>query len=217
MLFKFNNFPTTCDVSLAIKQDDLKHIGFIYKDSDDNVLCCHLAWHLYLFNDDEDLDQYICGEIGLDPTNQKILSAYIESVAKNSYGQVPYGVTYECPTFDYHGVYKPQPNQHGLTCATFVLSVLESFGHFILDKSSWIQRQEDIEWQSFIVGCLQTSRVPVPSEHIDLVRNDIGRGCRLKPIEVFSSGIQEEKKWAVSFEDAVSLAAEISELIAKAA
>ncbi len=60
----------------------------------------------------------------------------------------------------------------GLTCATFVLVVFNSFGISLVDFANWPCREADIEWQRSIVEFLRQGCHD--SEHIQAVESEIG-------------------------------------------
>lgn len=98
----------------------------------------------------------------------------------------------------------------GVTCATFVMLVLQTVGFPLLDIETWQTRPEDIQWQECIMQTLR-QHSGMTEQEADLVAQDIG-SVRFRPIEVASAA--QNEPWPVNFETATALAADVMTNIA---
>jgi len=73
------------------------------------------------------------------------------------------------------------PDEHGFSCATFVLAVFESGTVTILDWRRWRRRGEDRDWQENIADTLQRS--DTSPEYQALLHRELG-SLRFRPEEV---------------------------------
>lgn len=94
-----------------------------------------------------------------------------------------FGITYNNSTFDKEGNLLLQTSDYGLTCATFVLSIFESAGITLINLDSWKSREEDLEWQKYVLNFFINNK-KIASE--DLIKHfESNLGCfRFRPEEV---------------------------------
>lgn len=93
----------------------------------------------------------------------------------------------------------------GLTCATFVLAILEVASIRLADLSTWAGREGDDVWKAWVVGQLEESGGP--AEHVAAVRADKDH-VRVRPEDV--AGAATEKPVPVAFNSGISRGSEIS-------
>lgn len=216
MPFAIPNVPEDFVSGLALKYTNGhgRHIGFIYK-KDACFKVCHLKWHCKLRNESFDKRGYICGSFKLPKVNSKYLAASFSNITDINKCDIPYGIKMPAGiVFDINDRYIGNFVGEGLTCATFILAVLEKNGFNILDKKSWKIRDEDKEWQRNIIEKLRQHSVP--EDHITSAEDMIGDAARFRPDEVFAAGVTNDvSAWPIHFHDAVRMAAEIKKNLRK--
>ncbi len=81
------------------------------------------------------------------------------------------------------GVTVPNPSVQGdsLTCATFILCMLEQFGFKVIDRDSWKITDEDTQWQADMVKILEPFLLKKLPEHYSLQKAAIGTVVRIRP------------------------------------
>lgn len=170
------------------KKHNQFHCGLAFDlDKSPNVI--HLASH----NDlrcDENLDEFECIiKTNLHQFTQESfesLCEVIRSDIQNGKIQVPYGFLYD----DYalihdDGTLELTPNEVGLTCATYVLTLFHSCGYNLVDIKSWPPRKEDIPWYSNMVSLFDRfgKFLGVSSEHLERLKQQVNVP-RFRPEEV---------------------------------
>ncbi|MCC0045722.1 MAG: hypothetical protein H6903_08470 [Rhodobacteraceae bacterium] len=192
---------------LGIKEIDAnqRHCGVIYRPDAEVVRFLHLAFHFDLR--DEALNgTYWWAPSGLDPENQLVLAALANVIAEG-HPSIPYGFDMDGLIFDKAtGALLPAPPGRGLTCATFVLAMLQTYGFEPILSRSWEVRHEDEQWQDQILAYMQ-ERGASP-EHLDAIRS-AESNKRFRPEEVVGTAAQQVDEWAIEFERAQLLAAEV--------
>jgi hypothetical protein len=139
----------------------------------------------------------------LDAANRRVFASYLSVVGERK-PSIPYGLNSEGISFDPNtGELLPHPDGRGLTCATFLLALMKTFGHTPIDESSWpISRPGDAEWRQWVVEELQKCS----PQHADAVRRD--QPCaRFRPAEVV--GASATNGWPHSCAEAESAAIEV--------
>ena len=205
-----SNEPVPPDVLVAVAIRETlpgrHHATFIYRANDGTLNQLHLAWHMLLRDEPfPEGDGYFWGRLGLDPINQRVLSAFLPTVDAIA-GSVPYGIdwesTQEC--FNPDGSLILLPLGKGLTCATFLAAILKSQGYQLVDIATWPVRPDDIVWQEEIITLLSQREANL--EHVEEMRRDVG-GKRLKPAEAVGACFQLD--WPVGFDEASQVAGQI--------
>ncbi|MBY0612132.1 MAG: hypothetical protein K2P80_08100 [Beijerinckiaceae bacterium] len=178
------------------------HSGFLYTQNN-ATRAVHLAFH-YRLNDDIPGPSYRWVQIGLDEDNSLVLSGLLSRIG-NAGSLIPYGFDASGCCFDAHSgeLISPLEIGKGLTCATFITSVLNTYGYNLLLIDSWPERPDDVEWQRDIVLLLAKY---ASAEHVKIVEGDIGK-VRLRPHEAVAAGAVDGENWPLSYE-MVSSAAE---------
>jgi hypothetical protein len=146
--------------------------------------------------------------MGLDPLNRKVVSAWLHAFAQNAqmvgYGFSSAGCRVEA---DANGQprYRPADPGRGLTCASYIVFVLDQLGFELLRTVEWPSRPEDTDWQNEILSVLTASGCMTPDE-LNTIASDIG-SVRFRPIEVAAAATRTQIP--VSFAEAQAIAAQI--------
>lgn len=122
--------------AIAIKQvhRSQNHIGLLYRSGDsDSVKLLHLAWHYDLRNNLPGRDHFWVAP-HIPRLRLQVLAARCRQVFRKNRNRIPYGFSPPNHCIDKKtGEFLLSPTRHGLTCATFVLAVLESIGIRLLN------------------------------------------------------------------------------------
>lgn len=140
-------------LGLIIRITDIEvgnaHTGFIALKQNHALSIAHLVARQYRFEDYQDKYFYTWFK-DLDESISVPLMARLKRLSMKTSIQVEYS-----PAFsgngkldDETGKYIPDPNLEidGLTCATFVILILEDFGIELIDRSSWEVTPQDTLW-----------------------------------------------------------------------
>ena len=113
---------------------------------------------------------------------------------------IPYGLDKEGIFFDPNtGDLNPGERGRGLTCASFILAVLQPFGLFVLKEAEWPYHAND-EWQQWVVDMLK--KTGAPADQIKAVERDVG-SRRFAPEEVVASST--DSPWPIGYDRAREL------------
>lgn len=199
--------------ALAIRRvgPDGTHCGVLFQSADGTPWILHLAWNYRLMSGPVD-DQYAWVEASLAASNRKLLAILADRIW-NRQPQIPYGLTSLGVSFDPEsGNINTVPPGHGLTCASFILTLLRSKGFHLLDEDTWPENANDA-WHTWVVETL-TADSDATEEQVRAVAATVG-SRRFRPAEVVGSGTLAVEQWPVGFDSATAVAREIeSELIA---
>jgi hypothetical protein len=122
--------------------------------------------------------------------------------------KVPYGVGYRV-----NGSYLDKKTLKyavtrlgkGLTCATYVVAVMETLGFVPFDRDKWVPTEEDTAWQKRMIEG-QIRRHPESAEHFEAERANIG-GPRFRPEHVAAAG--HPPTWPLTQVQATELAEKV--------
>lgn len=161
---------------------NIKHTGFVFLDNENSKpIRAHLTSR-YEF-DRKKFKGY--GVLWLDfvsERNAAIITAELRTLALKE-SDMLYGITNYGGTTFQNGVTIPNPDVRGdsLTCATFVLCMLEQFGFNIVDRDSWIISAEDTQWQKGMVEILKEHLQP---DFYEIQKENIGKVVRIRPEQI---------------------------------
>jgi len=211
----FNDLNSLATLGVAISEVGRPfHVGFIYKEGKSETKFCHLRWHHWL--DDEAATPTNCPywfETDLADFPKRRIVAYLKKVvAANDTTPIPYSIAdkFASSFDDATGEYIKTGDEDGLTCATFVLAVMERCGFVVLDTENWPERPDDTEWQTGMIAYMREKAVP--EERIKA--NSEAVGCiRLRPEEVAAGFDLPSKDWTLPPERAIQRGAEIQQEI----
>lgn len=203
--------PRDCpDLGAAVgtpTSPDQRHIGLLYTDEQEQVRFLHLAWHCILKDEEAPESGYVWVESGLDPTNQMVMSQYCQLIAeKHQCGGIPYGLFYSGELlFDPTTGAWTGPQDQGLTCASFILSIHKAQGFSLIEFREWPERSEDLAWGEKILKMLGGRASPA---HLEAQRTRLQQGLvRFRPAEVASAVASSPPP--IGFDAASQLAAQI--------
>lgn len=101
-----------------------------------------------------------------------------------------YGITYGKPTFDeVDGRFIKDPTLQGdsLTCAVFVLCILEQFEFHIVDRESWIINEDTEKWQDDVIEMIQQYPPFAKPDFLEIQKSNVGKFPRFRPDQVFGA------------------------------
>lgn len=200
------NFDQVDEVGFTLRRpgDDQYHVGFLFK-TEDRVMvrhqCNHMDTREQAAANQEDLWTDISA---VSLVNKAVIAARLAKVGDD---KVPYGVGYKTErgyldkqTLRYI-VTKPG---NGLTCATYIIAILETLGFVPFDHANWAPTLEDTSWQGRMV-VTQAIQHPAAIAHFAAEQANVGTP-RYKPEHVIASGTP--LNWPISQDDANRLGAE---------
>jgi hypothetical protein len=148
----------------------------------------------------------------LPSSRQRQIANYCRLVfTMNWVGGIPYGFSTPENAFDGStGVFVSGPKNYGLTCASFVLAVLEAAGLELARHDTWPTASEgDREWQSSMIALLK-ERNEVSKENLPMIVGEVGK-ARYRPDHV--AGLLSIAPPPGTFEDAEGVAFKIVGLV----
>jgi hypothetical protein len=199
-------FDTVSDFGAAIQEIDpgQNHCGILYKLDGREARLCHFANHHVLRDDSARDTCYLWADAGLDPANRRFVAAWVGNLHINK-DNIPYGLDSAGCCFEVAtGEFITPPIGKGLTCSTFITSVLRSLGFDVLKEDEWPQRPDDVAFGQKVVEMLVAA--DANEDHIQAVKADIG-AQRFRPEEVV--GAVTLSTWPVAFADARAVADEV--------
>ncbi len=162
---------------------------------DGKMLELHLAFHhSFVATEIINTDSYIWQTPKIHPFRLKNIAAKclsIVDIQNNNVNLLPYAFGYTAKRkFNNEGLYKnyEDGDEYGMSCATFVLTVFNSFGIDLLDWKNWFDREDDEETFKRLLAILNFRRRSgqVSQIHYDNVANE-KNVPKIRPEEVFSS------------------------------
>jgi hypothetical protein len=195
-------FERVSEFGVAIREIDpaQNHCAILYKLDGREARLCHFADHHDL-RDEITHAPYLWADAGLDPANRRFVAAWVGNLYINK-DNIPYGLDSAGCCFDVAtGEFITPPIGKGLTCSTFITSVLRSLGFDVLKESEWPQRSADVVFGQTVVERLVAAHAN--EDHIQAVKADIG-AQRFRPEEVV--GAITLSAWPVEFADARAIA-----------
>lgn len=158
------------------------HAGLLYRDRGGVVGALHVGWENHLYNAWD--DTRICAAPPIEPERRTSAAALCRRIWRRFQrdGTFPYALRYTGSTFQPNGALQLSPDDHGLSCATFVLAVFQSVGVALIRIDEWpIRHEQD---RAFITWL----RHNVPPHHthvVDRIHLEVEAGChRVHPHEV---------------------------------
>jgi len=185
------SFDLVDDVGIVIRvlgTERQVHIGMLYRIGAASSCVLSLRDHLDLRNEPPS-DGYCWMQIQLDEINRRLLASLCAVIARKSQA-VPYGFSYNGVYFSQTGDYLPRDLGHGLTCATFVIALFETYSIPVLLKSEWGPADlEDQGWQSRRVQQIGMNRGKFIA---DAIREYVGHP-RYKPEHVAVGAVDQNR------------------------
>lgn len=166
----------------------------------------HFAWHHKICS------ETFCFIYQWAPTKRpkpilKFLSVLCDKISTTR-PQIPYGLDRSGIHIDKEtGKVIPGKPGKGLTCATFILALFDTYRIRLLDEIQWPANANQA-WQNYIYELMCDERSRVPEDHREALKNDIGGSRRFTPAEVV--GASTENSWPVGFKKARRLAEKVA-------
>lgn len=198
-------FDNVADLGIAIRTirgEQQLHIGLLYKIDDSPALILNLRGHLELKNETPSIE-YRWLQIELDEFNRRTIANLCRLIAAKSQA-IPFGFTYNGSYFTLRGDYLGHDLGEGLTCATFVMALFETYSIPLLKIAEWPRHQaEDMIWQARQAGIVEARRGRTIA---GAVRAHIGEP-RFHPEHVTAGSVSASRP--LGYEDAKRLGARI--------
>lgn len=197
-----NSYDEIDQVAIAIQTSrppDQRHVGFFYRIGTE-LHILHLAFH-FLKRNEAVYGDYGWVEANLHPYVEEQLVATIMNVAddptKIGYAFSPYEDCFEPDTGRY---IKIAPGE-GLTCATFLLSILSTLELHPIDAASWKEQIGDDTWREGMIAHLEDWFRHPPQEelrpsaaHIESLKTSL-HNPRIRPEEVVAAFGSRREYW----------------------
>lgn len=193
--------------SVAVPLTNREHVGIIFRDDDDQAHLLHLASHRRLCCDDA-LEGHAWVAPAIAPELLPSIAAMCARVVKRNAMGIPYGFRYDASRFASDGQLVLGNDEHGLTCATFVLAVLRSAGVELLKREEWPSRPDDMVRFAKILKALRSASAE--DAYFDAIEAEV-TAVRFRPTEVAGASAGQPP---CSFADAVAAAAAIEGFLA---
>jgi hypothetical protein len=183
------------------------HIALLYKVSEKPARIRHQCDHLELRDKQAGGIDYLWTDIAaLSSLNKRLIA---NKMSRAGGDKVPYGVGFrqdgkylDKKTLKYAVT---EPGQ-GLTCATYIIAVMETLGFFPFDRKRWTSTTEDTNWQAKMIA-QQTAQHPSAGKHFEAERAHIGEP-RFRPEHVVASAYP--LIWPLTQETANEIAAKVT-------
>ena len=195
-------FEDVQEVGAVIKmlQPEQRHVGFLYKSLGGAARMLHLGWHHDLRDEDAKLD-YSWVQCGLDPVNRLLLAGAVVQIAAQREVPINYSPIYQGEYFESGSLkYTRTAPGEGLTCATFIIAVMNSLSLKLFEAEAWPTRQDDGKWVQAIASHL--AACGADQDHVEAIKASPS-SARFRPEEV--AGAFTESAVPVPFEKAESL------------
>jgi hypothetical protein len=205
-------FDNVRDLGAIIKESwpGQQHVGFLFKDGDQPAEIVHLKFHYKLTRELPSNDYYWI-QSALDEVSRRVIKAAVIEVSSNDQLPIPYSPIYEGVYFNKSTLrYVRNATGDGLTCATFILAVLEAIGFQLLDVRTWKSRVEDKNNIDLLLKILSDH---AGQEHVEAIRAR-PHGIRFRPEEV--AGAFSEATLPVGFDHAEALGKQVLQAIKQA-
>ncbi|GAB01775.1 MULTISPECIES: hypothetical protein [Acinetobacter] len=199
-------------LGLILKTTDLelgnRHTGFIILKQNQELSIAHLCGKNYRFERYE--GTYVYTWINeLDEAIIVPLMARLKNLSLKKTIDVEYSPIYSGNGVldDKNGKYIVDPKfpTEGLTCATFVILMLENFGVNLIDKNSWKITEEDTIWfERMLNDCFFLFQ----DHFLEKLREDKGKYPRFRPEQVVAAACLYEDD-PISFDEANEASKEI--------
>lgn len=180
----FDQIPA---LALAVKQaGTFVHVGFLYRTEEGTLRLSDLAWH-HCLRDSAEYEDYFWLTTDLEEIICEQVAEYVAYVAQvNSSGQIPYSIRYRGKHFDATGEYIGTVAGEGLTCATYILAVLDdALSLPLIIYDTWpVGRPDDVAWAETILDMLANHEPRASEDHIAVQRELLPDVVRYRPEEV---------------------------------
>lgn len=172
------------DLGITIKTlyHNQRHIGFVFFELNTNIpiTADFMGVNKYVFRVGNDVDYAVVWTDFISEINATIVQAELRALGLNPNLKAKYGIINKGGTRFSQGSVVPDPLLKGdsLTCATFVLCILEQLGYKVINRDSWQITDEDVEWQTETIEQLKPYLQP---DFYELQIQNIGEVIRIRP------------------------------------
>ena len=190
--------------AVITKTDGGFHVGFLYKFGSSAPEMLHLAWH-HILRRDVPSDRYSWVQCGFSEDIRDVIVPALAGVAQDQ--KIPYSPIFQGIYFD-QGVLTYSRNQagDGLTCATFMMALMQTLGCPLFNPDEWPVRDDDSTWHEGVIAALEAEPT-VTQQHTDAIRAT-PKGARFRPQEV--AGSFSELGAPIPFSQAEALGREVA-------
>lgn len=154
------------------------HAGLLYRASNGTAAVLHLGWQDRLYTDWAWPRLWAAPDV--EPERLRSVAGMCRLIWKRyqETRRFPYAIAFKGTSFDASGKLVLSAGAQGLTCATFILAVLNSVGLNLIDEESWpIRSEEDRRFVESLSFATPT--------HLELLKKETEAGCRrIRPEEV---------------------------------
>jgi hypothetical protein len=163
------------------------HVGLLYKVPGKPVRLRHQCDHLDIKDKEPDNPEYLWTDVAaLSSLNKRLIA---NKMSRAGGDKVPYGVG-----FRVDGKYLDKKTLkyavtelgEGLTCATYIVAVMETLGFFPFDRKGWTSTPEDTNWQKAMIS-RKAAEHPTAVKHFEAEKAHIGES-RFRPEHVVAAG-----------------------------
>jgi hypothetical protein len=188
-------------VAIAVSHSALGagHVGIGFHSAKDGPQVLHFAWHLKLETHNIPADLQTCwaaAAMSVPLLTSKQLVAYVRVVSRRK-PSIKYGLGLMTAqgSFASNASYKQPKGNDGLTCASFVVEVLQGAMVSLVNLSSWRPDPLNLAWGEHVCTSLKSSG----DAHVAAVRANVN-GLRLRPFEVAAAAGLGHKAWPADFD-----------------
>lgn len=178
--------------AVAIFANGQSHAGVLFRDAAGGVSLLHLAGHEKLKVEvakDVVPDNYCWAIPPYKDMELRQLAGFARVQAKRKRA-VAFSFRYIPDEYKYvKGGDVAFKNMAGLTCATYVLSIIDYLKLPLLDYSTWLPRDDDGPNQEHMLRCMS---LRVPPEHYEKAKREVG-SLRFRPQEVVGACLTDDQ------------------------
>jgi hypothetical protein len=162
-------FDAVKDLGIAIRKftgpQVPLHIGLLHRVENESAYVLNLR-HFGDLRNEPPTDSYRWVQVELDEINRRALVALCHLLAKKL-PSIPFGFTFNRNYINQAGEYITGEFGDGLTCATFVMAVFDTYHIPLLRTQEWPAASlQDQGWQAFQVNEVQLKRGPFVAEGV---------------------------------------------------
>ncbi len=219
LLNKIDDFNLSEDsialcIGLEVNEGIGSHIGILYPNEDGKHHFLHLAFHCILRDDfvKSINQQYKWVKLEVDELLIQPIIGWCHIIFENHKTEgIPYGLKNTEAYFNDMGKLNLGDNEHGLSCSTFVLKLLERSNVHLLSLRNWPSANyEDVMAQERLIKLLKkyAFQLSIKKEHIAKISSE--SGCiRIRPEHVVAGGMS--KVYPIDYDEAFLLGEKIIE------
>lgn len=175
--------------ALSIRDFNFSQATWTLSEKSSSHYLAHFGWKNMYLHGEDDRDYHAIHWLGfIDPENAYPIIKVLGLIKPNI--DAGYGITYGESEFDeLNGNFVKDPEVQGdsLTCAVFVLRILEQFGFYVVDRDSWIIDRDTEEWQNDVITKIQKHRPVAQPNFLQIQKDNVGKFPRFSPDQVLGA------------------------------